>query len=245
MFGRLKKYLSKDKGSAAVILSLMVSAGVLSTIYFTQKMTGVFLSDLSQSMEEWEKHLVTESAQTLAAYLVSNNLVLCREGGWTGKDSNCKWTVATDKDDPAKFDPSTYHLSDEVDSAGGLSYKGEYKTDDSDREYKITFQMVDWRTTSIESLIGDIPEAICRNKNTLEIVSNGECVDYNTSADPINQVCRIDGSDDPDTLCEYLKPVDGDYWIVLIKVEVDYKDPIFSVDLQRAHTVLCQEFVVH
>ena len=34
-------------------------------------------------------------------------------------------------------------------------------------------------------------------------------------------------------MCEYLKPVDGDYWIVLIKVEVDYKDPVSDADLKH------------
>ena len=172
MFSRLKKLskeISKNKGSAAVILSLMVSAGVLSTIYFTQKMTGSFLSNLSQSMEEWEKHLVTESAQTLASYLVSNNLVLCREGGWTGKKSNCKWTTANGMDSPSAF-----HLSDKSDTTDGLSYKGTYTVDDSNREYKMTFQLVDWRSTSIESLVGDVPKAICRDKGTLEIKPEGD-----------------------------------------------------------------------
>ena len=228
MFSRLKKYLSKDKGSAAIILSLMVSAGVLSTIYFTQKMTSSFLSGLSQSMEEWEKHLVTESAQTLAAYLVSNNLVMCREKGWTGKDANCKWSTAAGTDNPSQF-----HLSDELDSADGLSYKGAYTVDDSNREYKMTFQLVDWRSTSIESLIGDIPEAICRDKNTLKIIREATCVNYKDSSNPIEQACQVNGSEDPDTLCEYIKQVDGDYWIVLIKVEVDYEDPVSKADLKH------------
>ncbi len=223
------KVFSKNKeGSAAIILSLMVSAGVLSTIYFTQKMTGGFLSEHSQSIEEWEKHLVTESAQTLAAYLVANNLILCRQDGWTGKQSNCKWTLAPKTESPADF-----HLSDEGDSAEGLSYKGKYTLDDVEKEYKVTFQLVDWRSTSIENLIGDVPEAVCRDKNTLEVISDASCLKYEDSTDPINQVCQVSGSDDSDTLCEYIKPVDGDYWIVLTKVEVDYKDPVSKADLKH------------
>ncbi len=229
LYKNVKEILVKtQKGSAAIILSLMVSAGVLSTIYFTQKMTGGFLSEHSQSIEEWEKHLVTESAQTLAAYLVANNLILCRQDGWTGKQSNCKWTLAPKTESPADF-----HLSDEGDSAEGLSYKGKYTLDDVEKEYKVTFQLVDWRSTSIENLIGDVPEAVCRDKNTLKVISEGTCIAHKDSADPINQVCQVNGSDDPDTLCEYIKRVDGDYWIVLSKVEVDYKDPVSNKDLKH------------
>ncbi len=223
------KVFSKNKeGSAAIILSLMVSAGVLSTIYFTQKMTGGFLSEHSQSIEEWEKHLVTESAQTLAAYLVANNLILCRQDGWTGKQSNCKWTLAPKTESPADF-----HLSDEGDSAEGLSYKGKYTLDDVEKEYKVTFQLVDWRSTSIENLIGDVPEAVCRDKNTLEVISDASCVDYELSDNPTNQLCERGGADVPDTLCEYIRKADGDYWIVLTKVEVDYKDPVSNKDLKH------------
>ncbi len=222
------KIFNKNQGSAAIILSLMVSAGVLSTIYFTQKMTGGFLSEHSQSIEEWEKHLVTESAQTLAAYLVANNLILCRQDGWTGKQSNCKWTLAPKTESPADF-----HLSDEGDSAEGLSYKGKYTLDDVEKEYKVTFQLVDWRSTSIENLIGDVPEAVCRDKNTLEVISDASCLKYEDSTDPTNQLCERGGADVPDTLCEYIRRVDGDYWIVLAKVEVDYKDPVSNKDLKH------------
>ena len=235
MFKSVKKFLvkviDKNQGSAAVILSLMVSGGVLSTIYFTQKMTGGFLSEHSQSLEEWEKHLVTESAQTLAAYLVANNLILCRQEGWTGKQSKCKWSTVPKTE---KF--SDFHLSEEKDSTEGLSYKGKYNLDNKEKEYKVTFQLVDWRSTSIESLIGDVPEGVCRNKNTLEVISDASCIRYEDSTDPTNQLCQKEGADVPDTLCEYIRRVDGDYWIVLTKVEVDYKDPISEKDL--THTAL-------
>ena len=221
--------LRLNKGSAAVLLSFMVSVGVLGTVYITQKMMGGFLSDLSQVMEEWEKHLVTESAQTLGAYLVSNNLVLCREKGWTGKQSKCRWNKEGKK---AKA-PSHFSLSDEMDSTEGLFYAGKYKVNKSEREYKVRFSLVDWRDTPVENLVGEVPEAVCIDKNTFGVVKDGTCVDYTVSASPIDQACQVNGVEDPNTLCQYLKPVDGDYSIVMIKVEVDYKDPVSGKDLKH------------
>ena len=229
MFGKKLIRINKNNGSSAIILSLMVSAGVLTTIYFTQKMAGTFFADLSQSMEEWEKHLVAEAAQTLAAYLVSNNLVLCREAGWRGKSSNCKWSTASGVDNPSQF-----HLSNEVDSEDGLSYTGRYTVDNSEKLFKVTLQLTDYRSTSIENLIGDVPEAICRDKDTLAIIDDATCVPYASSTDPIDQPCQTTkGMDNPDTICEYLKPVDGDHWIVLIKVEVNYRDPVSDMNLKH------------
>ena len=231
MFGSLKAIIRKNQGSVAIVLSLVVSAGVLSTIYITQKIAGGFLSDLSQSMEDWEKHLVAKSAQTLAAYLVTNNLVMCREEGWQGKNANCQWSTVSNIENPSQF-----HLSDEVDSSKGLSYKGEYMVDDSEKEYKVTFNLVDWTDTSIQSLIGEIPEYVCRNKTDLSIISDATCIKYKDSSDPINQGCQRNGSDLANSVCEYVSMVDSDHWIVLTKVEVDYKDPVSK--LEQTHTML-------
>ena len=233
----LKKYFINNKqGSTVILLSLMVSAGVLGTIYLTQSMAGNFLSRSSQDMEDWEKHLVTQSAQTVAAFMVSNNLVMCREAGWKDKVSKCRWSIVKDIDNPAAF-----NLSDESDSQKGLSYTGTYNIDGNDREYRVSFNLVDYRDTSLESIMGEIPEVTCRDKNTLHILKDAECKKYNEiendDGETLSDVaCQKNGVDIPNSFCEYSKPVDDDHYIVLIQVEVDYKDPVSELD--KTHTAL-------
>ena len=112
----IRQILKTKKGSAVLLLSSMVSVSVLGTIYVTEKSMSSFLSDFSQTMEEWEKHLVMQSAQALAGYLVSNNLILCREGGWRGKKSKCQWNTQNGKN------PKDFYLLKETDSSEGLSW---------------------------------------------------------------------------------------------------------------------------
>ena len=232
-----KNILLSKQGSTAIILSLMVSTGVLGTIYFTQKMSGSFLSRSAQTMEDWEKYLVTESAQVMAAYMVSNNLVMCREGGWKDKASKCRWSTVEKTNSPSAF-----NLSEESDSEKGLSYIGTYTLGDNDRKYKITFNLVDYRDTSIENMIGEVPEAVCRDKSNFAIIKGATCKDYSEveyekpteltklPSEVLAQPCQREGSNVPNSFCEYVRPVDDDNWIVLLKVEVDYKDPILNLD---------------
>ena len=225
--------LKEKKGSAALILSLMVSAGVLGTIYITQKITSSFLSEQSQEMEDFEKHLVTQSAQALAGYLVANNLVMCREDGWTGKQSKCRWSTAEDADNISNF-----NLSHEEDSNEGLSYESKYSIEGIEKTYTVSFTLVDWRDTSIENLIGEIPEYICRDATKMSIIKDAECPEYSSlsSSDRTNQPCQRGGAKVSNTRCEYIRAVDGDHWIVLVKVEVPFTDTVSG--LNRKHIAL-------
>lgn len=229
----MKKMVLKRKGSVAIILSTMVSAGVLFTIYFTQKMAGDFLSSRSQSMEEWEKHLVTQSVEKLAAYLVSNTLILCRKDGWQGKSADCKWN-----DSSGASSPSEFNLSNPSDSSDGFSLDGQIEVEGNNRNYKMTVSLVNWQNTAVERVIGEIPEYICRNKTNMSIIKDANCPDYDTlsSADRSNQACQRGGVDVPNSQCEYVSPVDGDYYIVLLKVAVPFIDPVSN--LQQQHVSL-------
>ena len=229
----LKYILKKRKGSVAIILATMVSAGVLFTIYFTQKMAGDFLSSRSQSMEEWEKHLVTQSVEKLAAYLVSNTLILCRKDGWQGKSADCKWNDSSNSSNPSDF-----NLSNPSDSSNGLSLDGQIEVEGSNKNYKVTFSLVNWQDTAVEKLIGEIPEYVCRNKNNMGIITNANCPNYDTlsSTDRSNQACQRGGTNVPNSQCEYVNPVDGDYYIVLLKIEVPFIDPVSQ--LQQKHVSL-------
>ncbi len=219
--------LHNHRGSAAIILSLMVSGGTLSTVYMTQKMAGNFFNRMSQTMEEWETNLVVRSVQTLAGYLVSNNLILCREQGWQGTPSKkCKWREDGDKK-PADFKLSKPQYLNE-----GLSFQGIHNLEGIDKHYKVIFNLVDWRDTAIQSFIGEIPEYICRRKEDLRIIEDATCPNYSSVGDPTNQPCN----NKPGSVCEYIKPVDGDHWIVLVKVELPFTDPVSGV--KKTHTAL-------
>jgi hypothetical protein len=229
----VKKVKFNKRGFSTILLSLMVSGSVLTTIYFTQKAAVGFLSDLSQSLEEWEKFLVNDSAQKLATYLVASNLVLCRKDGWRGKSVNCKWNTRS-----GIVNPSEFNLSNPTDSAGGFSLDGYILVEGNQKKYKMTFDLVNWTDTSIENLIGEIPDYVCRNSTNMSIVSGAKCPDYDTLPESSKgtQPCQVGGADKPGTHCEYIKPLDGDYYIVLVKIEVPYEDPVSK--LQHVHTSL-------
>ena len=221
-----------NKGSTAIILSFMVSAGVLGTIYFTQQKIGGFLSGMNQNMEEWEQHLVAQSAQTLSGYLVANNLILCREAGWAGKSSKCQWTTA-----PGTEDPSQFNLSNQEDSSEGLSFNGQYSIDGNMRTYKVTFSLADWeKVTAIGNLVGEIPDYVCRHSSNMNIIRDVTCPAYKDSTDPSHQACQDAGDDVQNSICEYISPVDADSHIVLIKVNVPFTDRV--TDAQKTHTAL-------
>lgn len=229
----VKKVKFNKRGFATILLSLMVSGSVLTTIYFTQKAAVGFLSDMSQSLEEWEKFLVNDSAQKLATYLVASNLVLCREGGWQGKSVDCKWNTTS-----GVANPSEFNLSKPTDSTEGFSLNGYILVEGDKKKYKMTFDLVNWTDTSIENLIGEIPNYVCRNSANMSIVLGAECPDYDTLPDDNknNQICQKNGVDKSGTHCEYMKPLDGDYYIVLVKIEVPYEDPVSK--LRHVYTSL-------
>ena len=213
-----------NRGSSALLLAGMVSIGSLSVIYFTQKQAGHFLSTVSQSMEEWEKYLVSQSAQKLASYLVANNLIICRQGGWSGKQSKCQWSRAEGVEEPAIF-----NLQAETDSTSGLSYEGVYNIDEKQNRYKVSFHLESWKDTSIEPLVGGIPKYVCRKKSNRSLIPSVTCPDYaDPSTNPTNQPCQRGDPpvNVPNSQCEYIEALDGDHWIVLITVEVPFIDPV-------------------
>ncbi len=217
----IRQILKTKRGSAVLLLSSMVSVSVLWTIYLTEKSVSSFLSDFSQTMEEWEKHLVTQSAQVLAGYLISNNLILCREGGWRGKNSKCQWNTQSGRN------PKDFFLLKETDSSEGLSYKGKYSIDGSDKHYAVTFDLVNWKKTDIKELVGEIPEYICRQTSDMSVIDDAVCPEFSSVEDPSNQPCQKKGGADlANSRCEYIGPVDSDYFLVLAKVEVPFTNPV-------------------
>ena len=224
--------LSNSRGSTALLLATMVSAGSLGVIYFTQKQAGQFLSGISQSMEDWEKHLVSRSAQTLASYLVAQSIIMCRSDGWRETQTSCKWSEVEGMEEPSNF--KLRPLPSETE----LSYEGKYTIGDKEQTYKVTFQLVDWTDTSISALIGNIPSYVCRNKQSRSVIPNATCPAYRDSSNPSDQACENGKplAPVPNSQCEYISDVDGDHYIVLIKVEVPWTDPVTGQN--HIHTAL-------
>ena len=122
----------------------------------------------------------------------------------------------------------------------GLSFTGRYTVDAKEHEYKVTFNLINWKESSIENLIGEIPDYICRNINDMSVINDAICPDYIDSSNPADQTCSVNGVDISYSRCEYVSAVDGDHWIVLSKVEVDYNDPISN--LMKNHMLLYPAF---
>ena len=224
-----KSGIFKKSGSAAIILSLIVSASVLSTIFISQKSANWFLSSQTQNIEDWESSFVAQTAMAIGGYLVSNNLILCKEAGWSGYDAKCKWN------NTSSMNLSEFNLSGElVLDVGGtkvLSFKGTVnenvidnpQSDAGDIDYRITFDLVNWKETSVQSLIGEIPQSVCRNSTTMSI-REGDC--------PLPKVdkCKSNNNMDiPNSVCEYISEHDQDYTIVLISVQVPFDTPVNTV----------------
>ena len=98
----LRSVIFKKNGSAAIILSLIVSGAVLSTIFLTQDTANWFVANQQNNLAADKKNLVSKLAFTLGGYAISNNLILCKEDGWLNYDALCRWndiessTVCTD-----------------------------------------------------------------------------------------------------------------------------------------------------
>ncbi len=211
----------RKRGSAAIILSLMVSGAVLSTIFHSQKNIDWFLSTTTSSLQDWLKALTAKYGFTLGGYLVANNLILCKEGGWGDNGALCKWNPES------SLVESVFNLNSPVqqtvDGKKVLSFKGHIQEPTLNQgrriDYSISFDLVNWKDSKIKNIMGEIPTAICRNPNTLEIIS-GYCARGQDK-------CKTNqgGSDIANSVCEYISEVDQDYYIVLMSVQPSASSP--------------------
>ena len=86
-----RKFLDKKETG-----SLLVGAAIVSAVVGTI-MVGVFSSGLialkqsSYQVDESEFHLLNQKGLSLASYLISNNVILCRKEGWSTKNKKCVW----------------------------------------------------------------------------------------------------------------------------------------------------------
>ena len=99
------------------------------------------------------------------------------------------------------------------------------QSDAGDINYRITFDLVNWKETSIQSLIGDIPQSVCRNSTTMSI-REGNCP---LPKSGVNRCKSNNNVDIPNSVCEYISDNDQDYTIVLISVQVPFDTPVNTV----------------
>lgn len=206
------------KGSAAVLMALVVSGSVATVIFVSQNTLTQFMAARSKTKANWQTDLAVQYGLHLGGYLVANNVILCREGGWSDLDSDdplCRWTTVKDA-----VSASSYDLTDETEvSVEGqnrkqLRYTGTKNIEGSEYSYHLFFDLVNWKDARMSSLMGEIPDALCRNTTTLQVVE-GKC------DQPAQTNCKNTGGVDiPDTHCEYISNMDQDVTIVLLKVVV-------------------------
>ena len=103
-----EQWIFSSKGSSAIILSVMVSGSVLATIFYNQQSMQWALSSQASNKSKWSDQFIKKYGITLGSYLVANNLILCREGGWDDAEENeplCKWNdIPTRPSEPSNPD---------------------------------------------------------------------------------------------------------------------------------------------
>ena len=231
LLSELKQHFCLDnirriKGSAAVLMALVVSGSVATVIFVSQNTLTQFMSARSKRTANWQMDLAVQYGLHLGGYLVANNVILCREGGWSAVDSLCRWTHDTGKNVPS---PSDYDLTDETAivvaerSRKQLRYNGTKDIEGQEYSYQLFFDLVNWKDARMSSLMGEVPDTLCRNTD-LQVVE-GRC------DQPDQAHCKNTGGIDiPDTHCEYIANMDQDMTIVLLKVVVldENNNPIGS-----------------
>ena len=185
----------------------------------------------SQSKEGWQSHLAVKYGFTLGGYLVANNLILCKEEGWQGRSTLCKWNTSD-----TTVQLSDYHLEQPrvttVDGRDVLTFEGGVEEPTLNNgeaiDYTISFDLVNWKDPNIRGLIGEMPKYTCRNTHTLEVMS-GIC------SSPSQTQCKDSNNNlIPDSVCEYIEDVDQDFYIVLMAVKlVGQKDQVQFAGIRR------------
>ena len=225
----IKKYyliFTRRKGSAAIILSLIVSGSVLSTIFLSQESVNSFLFAESEKAEDWEYNFAAKNGLILGAYLISNNLILCREKGWDGYGALCKWNDSSSKqlsdftglNDPPVVKTKSGKRVLTIKSKVNGDIINNPVSDGTDIKYEMVFDLIDWKDSSAANLIGEIPTGVCRNSD-MTMHSSGSC----TSLDQIQ--CKDEHDNDiPNTVCEQISGMDQDHTIVLISITAPLDD---------------------
>ena len=239
------KFLS-TKGSSALILSVMVSGSVLATIFYSQKNIGWNVASQADVAKAWTDHFIQKYAMTLGSYLISNNIVLCRENGWKDHEHNhCKWN------EEAQESKEDFHIiSEEYTQADGedkktlkftVTIQEESLNEGKQIKFALGFNLDNWKSSSVKRLIGEIPDSLCRDTTTLQIIPG-------TCSREDQQCKKPDGTVISNATCELISAVDQDYSIVLISSQIikeqnQNTEPIQYVGIRRPLAKLKVEII--
>ena len=166
--------------------------------------------------------------------MVSNNFILCKEAGWKNYQALCRWN----EHHPSEKGLSDFNIHTETLLTKGegqgrvLSLRGAIPQSILNQEeidYQIKFDLVNWKDSSIQSLIGDIPQSICRDTQTMKVRTDLFCHSPGTQTQCCNsqeksECGRSSGRLRSNTFCEYISDMDQDHTIVLISVQAPFRE---------------------
>ena len=216
--------LNNNKGSMPLWISALGALSLMGIITGTQQIMQGFVASKADHHLKVKYNSATKWAINLSAYLITNNLVLCRKEKWdTTNNNKCKWNSSA----PLPTDnPSHFNLSNESFSGGKLSY--DLSTPDEvdfnlAEDIKVVFDLVDWGASNeLKKVVGNIPGGVCRNNTTRAVDKTcpvQTCVsDTDCSASPnkcISGVCSCCGTG---TTFEAISSLDQDYDVVIVEI---------------------------
>lgn len=153
-FYSLNRAYKKGMGIAtAVVAAGVLSVGAMVIIQVNQDASGITRGAISKM----EAQAAAQMNLAIAAQLVANNVILCRESGWIGLTSNCKWGGS--EFSPA-VDPEAFAISDI--SVDGKKLEMKLNIDNNVKiESKMEFSLSVWtKDPNLKDVIGEIPEEV-------------------------------------------------------------------------------------
>ena len=238
------------KGSIPLWVAVLAAGMVLATITNTQKIMQAFMNSKKGGRKLVQYESAGNWAQNLGAYLIANNVILCRAKSWDKwddsltKEQYCKWNKKHEVigvDNIAITNPlqqqAYYNLSgEEILTGGRLSYKVDVpnNVDFNLREkIKIEFTLVKVDGSNGEvgfrKMVGEIHQAICRDNNTKKIEKTINSVELGGKR--IDKSCNSSSAN-----CCSPKPSSADYccdvgqtFVALSSVDKDYNAVLITV----------------
>ena len=239
------------KGSIPLWVAVLAAGMVLATITNTQKIMQAFMNSKKGGRKLVQYESAGNWAQNLGAYLIANNVILCRARSWDKDDDSltkeqyCKWNkehevIGTNGEAIKNLSQQQayYNLSgEEILTGGRLSYKVDVpnNVDFNLREkIKIEFTLVNVEGGSkgelgFRKMVGEIHQAICRDNNTKKIEKTinsvelgGKRIDKSCNSSSVN-CCNPKPSSDNYCCAE------GQTFVALSSVDKDYNAVLITV----------------
>jgi hypothetical protein len=113
-------------------------------------------------IDQWKVRLANSEIKVLAGYLVANNLILCREGGWkdlSSRNRNCRWGGGSDFLLNNAIPESKFNLSAaDWESDGSLVFRSSTLVEGVAMESTLRFSLTEWaKDARLREMIGFVP----------------------------------------------------------------------------------------